>query len=70
MSKIRGVTFNWKETDLPSAGVIAQEVMEVLPEIISTIYDPVETKETGEAGEPITKTHWIIDIMLLNIMAS
>ncbi|MBU2671807.1 tail fiber domain-containing protein [Hafnia paralvei] len=55
LSKIRGVTFNWKETDLPSAGVIAQEVMEVLPEIISTIYDPVETKEMGEAGEPITK---------------
>ncbi len=55
LSKIRGVTFNWKETDLPSAGVIAQEVMEVLPEIISTIYDPVETKETGEAGEPITE---------------
>lgn len=31
---IRGVTFNFKEADVRSAGVIAQEVEEVLPEVV------------------------------------
>jgi hypothetical protein len=33
--QIRGVTFNWKETNKSSAGVIAQEVQCVLPELVS-----------------------------------
>ena len=33
--QIRGVTFNWKETNRSSAGVIAQEVEKVLPELVS-----------------------------------
>ena len=33
--KIDGVSFNWKETNQPSLGVIADNVLEVLPEIVS-----------------------------------
>ena len=33
--QIRGVTFDWKERDGSSAGVIAQEVEKVLPELVS-----------------------------------
>ena len=33
--QIRGVTFNWKDTNRGSAGVIAQEVEKVLPELVS-----------------------------------
>jgi hypothetical protein len=32
---IRGVKFNWKENNLPSVGVIAQEVEGVLPELVT-----------------------------------
>ena len=33
--QIRGVTFNWKETNRGSAGGIAQEVEKVLPELVN-----------------------------------
>jgi hypothetical protein len=32
--QIRGVTFNWKEGNRNSAGVIAQEIEKVLPELV------------------------------------
>lgn len=38
LDKINGYTFVWKNNGLPSAGVIAQEIKEILPEIISTEY--------------------------------
>jgi hypothetical protein len=31
---MRGVKFNWKESGSPSYGVIAQELLEVLPELV------------------------------------
>jgi hypothetical protein len=34
--QIRGVTFDWKESNRPSVGVIAQEVEKVLPELVNT----------------------------------
>ncbi len=34
VNSISGITFNWKENKKPSAGVIAQEVEKVLPEIV------------------------------------
>ena len=34
--KLKGVKFNWKENDLPSLGLIAQEVEKVLPEVVNT----------------------------------
>ena len=36
ISQLRGVTFNWKSTNNPSIGVIAQEVEKVLPELVFT----------------------------------
>ena len=34
VEQMRGVKFNWKESGLPSYGVIAQELQEVLPELV------------------------------------
>jgi hypothetical protein len=34
VSEMRGVKFNWKESNRPSYGVIAQELQEVLPELV------------------------------------
>jgi hypothetical protein len=36
LSQIRGVRFNWKESGAPSMGVIAQELANVVPEIVNT----------------------------------
>ena len=36
VQKLRGVTYNWKENGQKSMGVIAQELEEVLPELVST----------------------------------
>ena len=35
INDINGVTFNWKGTSKPSAGLIAQEVEKILPELVS-----------------------------------
>lgn len=35
VSSLRGVNYKWKETDKPSIGVIAQELEEVLPQLVS-----------------------------------
>ena len=34
--KLRGVNYKWKEDNKPSIGVIAQEVEQVIPEIVLT----------------------------------
>lgn len=34
VSEMRGVKFNWKESNRPSYGVIAQELQDVLPELV------------------------------------
>ncbi len=36
VKKLRGVTFDWKKDDAPSAGVIAQEVEQVMPSAVHT----------------------------------
>ena len=52
---LSGVTFNWKDSGLPSAGVIAQELIKVLPEAVGSVfedYDQYESvEEVNEAGE-------------------
>ena len=52
---LSGVTFNWKDSGLPSAGVIAQELIKVLPEAVGSVFedhDQYETvEEVNEAGE-------------------
>jgi hypothetical protein len=35
VENINGVTFDWKESGLPSAGLIAQDVEKYLPELVS-----------------------------------
>ena len=35
ITKLNGVTFNWKENQKPSIGVIAQELEKVLPELVT-----------------------------------
>ena len=37
---LKGVTFKWKKSDAESAGVIAQDVEKVLPEVVKTVQDP------------------------------
>ena len=39
VSNLRGVSFQWKDTDLRSYGVIAQELENVLPELVNTHND-------------------------------
>lgn len=38
LKKLRGVYFNWKESGKPSLGMIAEEVGEVIPEVVT--YEP------------------------------
>jgi hypothetical protein len=35
ITQLRGVNFTWKQTDKPSIGVIAQELEQVLPQLVS-----------------------------------
>ena len=49
VGKLRGVSFDWKETGKPSIGVIAQEVEEVIPEVVLTNLNP--DPSTGETTE-------------------
>ena len=48
VGKLRGVSFDWKESGKHSIGVIAQEVEKVLPEVVleSTATDPQTREET------------------------
>jgi hypothetical protein len=39
VNRLRGVNFNWKDSGKYSMGLIAQEVEEVLPEVVSTASD-------------------------------
>ena len=54
---LNGVTFNWKDSGLPSSGVIAQELIKVLPEAVGSVfedYDQYESvEEVNENGEVI-----------------
>ncbi|HUG43235.1 MAG TPA: tail fiber domain-containing protein [Acidobacteriota bacterium] len=46
VSRLRGVSFVWKETGKPSLGLIAEEAAEVIPEL-------VETNEQTQQAEAI-----------------
>ncbi|BCT18746.1 tail fiber domain-containing protein [Enterobacter asburiae] len=52
---LSGVTFNWKDSGLPSAGVIAQELIKVLPEAVGSVFEDHDQYESvegvNEAGE-------------------
>ncbi|WP_336686123.1 tail fiber domain-containing protein [Enterobacter asburiae] len=52
---LEGVTFNWKDSGLPSAGIIAQELIKVLPEAVGSVFEDHDqyesVEEVNEAGE-------------------
>ena len=43
VNKLNGVSFEWKDNSLPSYGVIAQDIEEVLPELVNTDKDGVKS---------------------------
>jgi len=49
VDQLRGVKFDWKESGLPSYGVIAQELQEVLPELVHG-NDPKTVNYNGIIG--------------------
>ena len=49
VEKLRGVRFDWKESGLPSYGVIAEELQEVLPELVYG-NDPKTVNYNGIVG--------------------
>lgn len=57
IAQIEGVTFNWLDTGVPSAGVIAQQLMKVLPEAIGSVFDDhdryEQVEEINEHGETV-----------------
>ncbi len=63
---LRGVTYLLKESQMPSAGVIAQELLDVLPEAVSSVFDDhdeyeeveidVDVEKVGDDGESVTVT--------------
>jgi hypothetical protein len=53
INAISGVTFIWKGDGTPSAGVIAQELKEVLPESIGTVFE--DNDQYGEVEEEVQK---------------
>lgn len=57
ITQIDGVTFNWRDSGLPSAGVIAQQLMDVLPEAIGSVFDDhdryEQVEEINDQGETV-----------------
>ncbi|MFD3249852.1 pyocin knob domain-containing S74 family peptidase [Rahnella aquatilis] len=51
INTLDGVTFLWKDSGIPSAGIIAQQVREVLPEAVSSVFD--DHNEYGEVEEEV-----------------
>ena len=48
LKQLRGVDFNWKEDNRKSMGVIAQELEQVFPELVTTL--PNGTKTVTYSG--------------------
>ncbi|HAU4304059.1 TPA: tail fiber domain-containing protein [Citrobacter freundii] len=60
---LNGVTFNWKDSGLPSSGVIAQELIKVLPEAVGSVFedhDQYESVEEINAGGETTITRHLV----------
>ena len=50
ISKLRGVTFDWKKDGLKSAGIIAQDVESVMPELIKDAGTHLTVNYNGLVG--------------------
>ena len=66
VGKLRGVSFDWKESGKHSIGVIAQEVEAVLPELVETIEENIGTKEEPNYREVKTVDYGKIVGVLIN----
>lgn len=53
ISQLRGVTYDWKENDQPSAGVIAQEVEAVFPRAVKTDANGMKSVEYDQLIGPL-----------------
>lgn len=56
ISKLRGVTFQWKKDGMMSAGVIAQEVEQVLPNAVHTDAAGMKTVEYDQLLAPLIES--------------
>ena len=50
VENIKGVTFDWKESSLPSAGLLAQDVEKYLPQLIENVDDKKTLNYNGVIG--------------------
>lgn len=53
ISKLRGVMFDWKKDGTPSAGLIAQEVEEVMPSAVHTDSEGMKSVEYDQLIAPL-----------------
>ena len=61
---LRGVTFDWKENGMSSAGLIAQDVAKYLPQLVNAVDEQTSLNYTGVIGllvEAIKEQNLIID---------
>ena len=59
VKQLNGVTFNWKKNDKESGGVIAQEVQQVLPSLVSKV-----TELNGEGSHLAVDYNGIIGLLI------
>jgi hypothetical protein len=50
IQKLNGITFNWKENNRPSVGIIAQEVESIFPELVSEVNGEKTVNYNGLIG--------------------
>ena len=50
VENIKGVTFDWKESNIPSAGLLAQDVEKYLPQLIENVDDKKTLNYNGVIG--------------------
>ena len=48
--KLKGITFNWKENNRPSVGVIAQDIEKVFPELVNEVNGEKTVNYNGLIG--------------------
>lgn len=56
VEKLRGVTFDWKKDGAPSAGVIAQEVEQVMPSAVKADEKGMKTVEYDQLIAPLIES--------------
>ncbi len=68
ISKLRGVSYNWKDNGKASAGVIAQEIQKVLPSAVQPREDGKLTVEYDQLIGPIIEAIKDLKAMILDVV--